>query len=220
MTKNTKPQTKSTRSEGAIALKRTGLSAPQIARRLGLKSDRGVSHWTSGRRLPLQQARLVLEREFGIAPADWDRVADVPAPPKRQRLRAGASTTAQARAEKLGQMVDAVLSDPALRKRPPMERVELLAQAARTLTVLSKLSGEAHELPVSAIVSTPHWRRVERATAEALEPWPDALEALRAAITKLATTGEAPPEPKRSPPKARARAPRRGSRGRDPMGVS
>lgn len=60
------------RSAGAIALKRAGLTAPQVAKRLGLGTDRAVGHWRTGRRKPEQSSRILLQSKLGIPVEYWD----------------------------------------------------------------------------------------------------------------------------------------------------
>lgn len=72
MTRAGKNYTKPVRSAGALALKRTGLTLPRIAKRLGMDSDRTVGHWRVGRRKPEQSSRIQMHGEFGIPVEYWD----------------------------------------------------------------------------------------------------------------------------------------------------
>lgn len=58
----------------------------------------------------------------------------------------------------------------------------MLANAAKTLAVLGKLTGVGLSISPRQILDSPNWRLIETAIITALKPWPDALRAVAKAL--------------------------------------
>lgn len=179
------------RTAGSVALKRLGLTQQQIAERLGSKGHTTVLRWMDGSRRPGKPARAKLLAEFKIPLDAWDKPAGgAKKPPKTkapapERPAAPTETaTVRSRALKLGRMVDGLLAEVA-DDSTPAERAKVLDQAARTLAVLGKLTGESGDVTIPTILASPHWRRLEDTIIAALEPWPDAARAVADAIVAI-----------------------------------
>lgn len=166
---------------GAVALHDAGKVA-QVARRLGV-SERTIAGWRSGARVPNEASRHQLERELQIPRADWDRpvaaqghappAAHTEAPPRA----AGADESDWRLAVQLDRLA-AMRADPDISERGRLELEKLELQVTRAV---ARRDGLEDLTTARFIGSRPFRELMDRATA-ALEPWPDAMRALAAAL--------------------------------------
>lgn len=195
------------KTRASVALAQCGESPEQVARRAGAKLAR-VYQWLRGERRPGVAWRERIHDLYGISPEHWDlpiefepgganllaQLDSPPAPvvqeetrPKSDSVRvqapAGAPQSAAETADLLLSQVQAFRSrvevDPVLTLS---EKAKVLKTCADTLSQVYKLTGAASEMPESKLLKTPAWRRVEAALVAALEPWPEALRAVGAAL--------------------------------------
>jgi hypothetical protein len=197
-------------SRGAVALKNCGKDFPTIAKIIG-SSASVVHNWMRGHRTPGDKFRGVLEEKFGISRAMWDEPAAAALPsglldklqspaPVAQAERAPDCTGEVPSSSLGGGPIDPRGEAEALvahvrryrleaENNPtlsPTERAKVLETASRSVERLYRLTGEAATIPESRILASPAWGRVKDAIAAALEPHPEALRAVTAALEELA----------------------------------
>lgn len=184
------------RPAGAIAFARIGDTQTELSRRL--KINQGlVSKILNGREKPSAAVKKRMLAEYGV---DWDAPAPVARPvqqraPRQQLRNVGRSQDVPTAA--LLSDVDAVRSearnmlatvrqlqadtqtDPDMY---PEKRAKVLASCATTLVKLGALTGESLSLSEGQIVQSPQFKRVAASLFSALEPFPDALQALTDAL--------------------------------------
>jgi hypothetical protein len=66
--------------------------------------------------------------------------------------------------------------------RDSRARAAMLANAAKTLHVLGKLTGVGLSISPRQILDSPNWGVIETAIITALKPWPEALRAVAKAL--------------------------------------
>lgn len=161
-------------SQGAYALKRTGLTQQQIAARLKVNQST-VARWLKGEKLPGVAARNQMLAEFSIAVDLWGKphkaqqskgktgAAKPPAKAGKGKPKAAPKPSegadVRSRALKLGELVDGLIEEAG--EGAPAERAAVIDRAARALSVLGKITGETGDVTVPTILSSPHWRRIE-----------------------------------------------------------
>lgn len=158
-------------------------SIANTAAKLGC-SPRIVSGWRSGRKIPNEGSRATIERVYGIARALWDKAASSeptgPAAPPHAPEGVEARESAEARLQAQLARLRAQRADPELTERGRLELEKLELAASRALA-----RAEGLELTERQILASVAWRRVCDRMVSALEPWPDAMRAVAAALDAL-----------------------------------
>lgn len=67
----------------------------------------------------------------------------------------------------------------------PMERSKVASSAAATLEKLGRITGEVLQISEARLLRTPAWRRIEGTIVTALQPYPEALQAVAVALQAL-----------------------------------
>ncbi len=194
------------KTKGSVAFAKSGRSANQHARELGLKVTY-ISNLMTGQRRPSKAVRERIEDLHGIPPDAWDLPIEyepaavqagllaglsageprpTPLPPALPPVPAPAEVTAtDVRREAqalLGQVQGfraKVQDDPVLTLS---EKAKVLGQCAQTLSLLYRMTGAAADIPVSKILKLPAWATLERTIVTALEAHPEAMRALGEAL--------------------------------------
>ena len=168
-------------------------------------AEANVSRWRAGKIRPNAETRKRIHAHGGPEPRAWDEVVGAPStpqptrpyarqpkhqptpPPPKKRRKPRKATTAAVIAE-----ADLWLAElEAFRNELPnlvtdaARRAGLLANAAKTLLAIGKLTGVGLALSQRQILDSPNWRLIEAQIIEALKPFgPDALRAVANAIHK------------------------------------
>jgi hypothetical protein len=145
-----------------------------------------ISRWGNGTRTPADDAiKKQIEADGGPLVCEWDelpaKVAARPAPPPPA---AGADATPDAvtaEANRLLAMVRQANSDAAT-EDDIVRRVAAFASCATVMQRLGRLVGAGHAVTERQILDSPHMRIISDRIITALEPWPDALAAVAAAL--------------------------------------
>lgn len=181
--------TKRPRNQGAIALRRTGLTQEQIAARLGMSQPQ-VQRWMACERVPSTPNRLRIYADFpDIEPSLWDQPAAPPKPSPtdaRHMQQAPPATPISVRdgvdmlRGKLHKLLHRIDDDGT-----PDEQAKVLKDATAALHVLARITGEAADISEAKIVRLPAWRRVRDALVEALGDQPDVLLRVESALEEF-----------------------------------
>lgn len=189
-------------SQGSLDFANDHRSGAEWAQLLGT-SQANVSRWRAGLLRPGAAVRQRIHAAGG-PPADaWDVSVGTQPPPKRQAKQAaapppprtkkpkrkpGGATAAAVIAEAdlwLAELEDFRAEIPTL-ARDARARAAMLANAAKTLHVLGKLTGVGLSISPRQILDSPNWRLIETAIIEALKPF--GAEPLRAVAKALDQT--------------------------------
>lgn len=177
------------RSRGAFELSKVGGDLATIAHTCGV-SVAAVSQWRAGLRTPSDVNRKLLHKQYAIDPKAWDQpmpqqarkqVPDVAPIAVTDLASAQAAIVAEAGRQLaiLQAAVSSIASDPLA---SPQEVIRSSSDAAKALALLGKLTGTTLDISPKQMLASPAWRQIEAQIVAALEPWPDALEALAAAL--------------------------------------
>ncbi len=111
----------------------------------------------------------------------------------RRAIPADASRpiTVAAGAETLAQLVRDELAKLAKAKGTATHRQNQIKRCVATLKMLGELTGETLQMPESKVVKLPAFRRLVDVVTRALDPWPEAMVAVRDAIERAAGGGAA-----------------------------
>jgi transcriptional regulator with XRE-family HTH domain len=173
-----------------------GSTQEEIASRLGVTRV-AVSQWLSGATRPAPSKRSAIAEVYGIAPELWEHASSDPPAPDRPAPTAEREHAARERAPRerpadgvLGkahrleqmahELMERVQADP---NATPLEQARVMASVAATLNLIAKITGQ-YELG-ARIMRLPMWRRIERAIADALQPFPEAAAAVAEAMRRL-----------------------------------
>lgn len=191
-------------SAGQVALRKSGHTQEQIAAATGA-SFALVGNWLTGARKPGPAYRDRLSELYSVRQLSWEEsppkaprapslVAKAAAPaalarpplPSAPPVKATPGDVLSEAAILIAQvrdMRDAVAKDPVATN---VEKARVLGMCGSTLAQAYKLTGEGLDMPESKLLQTPAFRRVLDTMTLALEPWPDAMRALAAALEKIA----------------------------------
>ena len=121
----------------------------------------------------------------GPEPKAWDQVAGTKTPKKKPKKRQRVKATPEVVVAEADYWLHALqdfrdelpnlVTDASARSR-------LLADSARTLAVLGKLTGIGLTVSTRQFLDSPNWRQLEAKIIDALSPWPDALRAVANAL--------------------------------------
>lgn len=163
-------------------------------------SQANVSRWRAGLLRPGPAVRQRIHAVGGPAPEAWDQPVGAAPPPKSRKAKQAPppptkpnkrksrkATAAAVIAEAdlwLAELEDFRSDIPSL-GRDARARAALLANAAKTLHVLGKLTGVGLSISPRQILDSPNWRLIEGAIIEALKPFgPEPLRALAKALDR------------------------------------
>jgi transcriptional regulator with XRE-family HTH domain len=181
------------KSQGSSEFERAGKTGAEWARLLGV-TPAAVCRWRSGQAKPTAELRTRIHSAGGPSPKAWDQVAGTPPPtkkkgaPKRAPQKATPQTVIEEADRWLAELQDFRDELPSLIS-DAKGRASLLANAAKTLAVLGKLTGVGLSISERQILDSPNWRLIEARIIEALKPWPDALRALGKALDRSRSGG-------------------------------
>lgn len=172
-------------NEGGRQFKAMPGTAREKARRYGV-SDATASRWISGGLVPSPRVRRRIFEDGGPEPGAWDVLIAPPERPIPVPVVEGAASPEATRAvaDRLQAVVARILEGLAGADQDPDLLLRDAEKAAGILTQLGKLTG-ATVLNERQILASPAWRRVEDSVVTALEPWPDAITAVRDALRGL-----------------------------------
>ncbi len=180
---------------GADLLSRLGLTLEEIATAAGA-SVTSAHHWTKCRSRPGAAARRALEAAYAIPVGAWDQACGPALPeasqaPPRREKEGDPPSVGESDSDALD--VDEVASElrktiagllGALRAKgaaglPPSARARVVSSCCASLAILDKIDGAALD---RRILSTPTFARIQVAIGDALEPYPEAMGAVAAAL--------------------------------------
>lgn len=174
-------------NDGAIALKKIPTATLVAELRCSVAT---ANAWKAGRRKPNDKARQRIWELWQIAPGAFDRDQE----PVKVTPGALAVVPGSATPEAVISEADLMLAELRQLQRAlaageggetAQARLDCLAQAARILTTLGKLTGVGLTVTTRQILSSPNWRLIEDTLTDALHDHPEALLALADALEGL-----------------------------------
>lgn len=187
------------RSAGGVALRRTGVSQPAIAEKVGVDAS-AVNRWISGAKKPGPASRAKLSEHYGIASELWDTSAKsakaqtkvpagkalpltppAPAPLTDAEAAGGAWEMAKSLQRDIKTQLDELFLEGS--NWAKAERAQVSSRLATAINVLAKLTGQ-YDLE-RRFFDLPSWRMVERELEAALADHPAAAEAVRVRFADL-----------------------------------
>jgi transcriptional regulator with XRE-family HTH domain len=177
------------RSEGQELLLAVPDSLQQVSDAIGI-TRAAVSLWRNGARVPEETHRRKLYARYSIPPASWDRVpGDMPPSSSEPAAAwfpdAGDAASPLDDCNRLLALLRSQLNRTDLIGR---ERVQLGDAFSRALAQKERLERARETLEARTIREHPEWRRMKRLMIKALIPYPEAAQAVEAAI--LAVLGD------------------------------
>lgn len=155
-----------------------------------------ISNWQRGETLPSSAARERIFEQGGPEPDAWDEPHVEPAAqfeaPSEDSAAAGPATPeslADTAARQLAQIqkLQRELAAPGgMSDMRPDEKVRLQLQMSDAIAKLSVFTGV--KLTPRMIVASPLWQEICEVIIAALEPWPDAMQAVARALDELKAT--------------------------------
>lgn len=176
---STEPQT-----EGQRALRLVPGSLSEIAEKLGTDKST-VGFWRSGQRTPKPAARERIQVVFGIAPEAWDRRPVGASNVTRAAPKPRGETSRESTLETTLWMIGELRSQLEEEDLPPSERRGLTDNMTKLLALRGRLEEKGELLESRIVLEHPTWKRIEGALVEALRPFPEAAEAVAAALGDL-----------------------------------
>lgn len=171
---------------GSYALHRCGKTRGELQQLFGWPANT-VTHYLQGRQKPGRKRRQQLEAELGIPITAWDQE-----PPEADAEATTASSSATEQAGRLRRVIDNQLAQLEAGGSSAEQSAKLISSLSQSIRNLGSLTGEGGGITEAKILKSPAWRRIEEALIEALEPYPDALEAALVGVRLL--VNERPPE--------------------------
>jgi len=174
------------KSQGSVEFSKDPRSGVEWSALLGATTA-SISRWKAGLVRPSADLRAKIHHAGGPDPKAWDQVVGTPPTPKRIKKRSKKRTKATAAAVIneadlwLAELQDFRDELPTL-VTDAAKRASLLANAAKTLAVLGKLTGVGLSVSNRQILDSPNWRIIEAKILAALRPWPDAMRAVSKAL--------------------------------------
>jgi predicted nucleic acid-binding Zn ribbon protein len=173
-------------SQGSIEFSKHPRSGVEWASLLGVTTA-SASRWKAGLVRPSAKLRQLIHANGGPDPKTWDQVVGAAAPTKRKlktkkkRVKATAAAVIDEADLWLAELQDFRNELPTL-VSDAKGRASLLANVAKTLLVLGKITGVGLNISPRQILDSPNWRLIEAKIIQALRPWPDALRAVAKAL--------------------------------------
>lgn len=177
-----RPEPKSARSAGSVALQRLGERQVDIAERVQVDQSL-VARWGTGERTPTPAQRKLLRTELGIPIGAWDKPPQAaPSIPPTKEVKSTPLNGVSFRTE-TQRLYDETIR---LRERAEYYRdrnndkmyLKVLREAAVQQTLLGRLLGVTTQISEERIVRTPAFRNVVDRILSAVAPWPEALRAI------------------------------------------
>jgi hypothetical protein len=159
-----------------------------------------VESWIRGDRTPGDGRRRAIADDGGPEPHLWDEMATAPALPRipdatdpeldddGEPVPRERATAAVVEREADSLLADYKILRSQIMSLPddrPGERVRIMTQLAGILTALGKMTGVGLVVSERQILASPNWLRVRDAIATAVEPFPEAAEAVADALAEL-----------------------------------
>jgi len=185
-------------TEGSRLLNSCGLSQQEIGERLGV-SHVSVCNWLSGKKLPNNQRRQDIYREFGVSPESWAQPAGLPPlmesvvgvgppiPPCHQDEQAIPSPVDCSNdiefLRKQQARLRSIIADPSFDSQPVSTQHRFLKLDLE----YSEAIDRSRDLPLVKVLNSRAWQAIRRAIGCALEPYPKASMACFDALAELET---------------------------------
>lgn len=175
---------------GAVLLGRVGKTQEEIATDCGV-SRALVGHWRNGLRVPSEAHQARLEVRHSIPRSSWQE-----APPAAVAARLGAQALRESNGRSSGSggpsegtrelalrlagkatsLLDRIEQDEEASYR---ERAAVMTAVLQTLRLLAMCESDEEKL-----LRSPHWQRLEEKICEALQPFPEAADAVSKALNR------------------------------------
>lgn len=186
-------------SKGSLALNNDHRSGAEWAALLST-SEANVSRWRAGKFKPGAAVRQLIAANGGPAPDAWDESPTAaplatparpsrptkakPPPPKpRRKPRKATASAVITEADHWLAELEAFRAELPSLVSDARSRANLIANAAKTLHVLGKLTGVGLSISPRQILDSPNWRLIEARIIEALKPFgPEPLRAVGKAL--------------------------------------
>lgn len=174
---------------GAAKLAAVELSISEIIERLKAEgvsvTGPAVSRWQHGKRVPRGEDRRALSRAFGIPTGAWDEEPEAPGAPaaaaSSPRPIASADPTAADLARDLLTRIQLYREQAETTQLGVQARKMLAEMEGSAIERYARLSGNRSS--ERDMVASPQFKRLLEEMFRALAPYPDAMRALRAAMT-------------------------------------
>lgn len=179
-----RPLPRLTRSAGAILIQALPWGQRDIADRVGI--DRTlVTRFGLGERVPTKPQRQLLFAEFGIPPEAWDRMPEAPPEPDPGGVPELTDATFRMQTQALFGEVQHLrnAADWYRRQNNPKMHMSTVKAAIAQHVLLGKLLGITLEITEEKAARLPAVRRILERVALALQPYPEAYEAAREALS-------------------------------------
>jgi hypothetical protein len=166
-------------------------SLSEVAGKVGCSSRQTVSDWGKGEKVPGAAYRPRLKEAYGIPAEAWERPpADGrSAPSPRPSSPPGVTRTTLEQCLALIRDTEAELeADQAAKPEDrlmPSERVKLRDTFARALSLRHRLESAGELLEDRLVRQHPEWKRFRASLLKAVVPYPDAAQAVAAALQEL-----------------------------------
>jgi hypothetical protein len=185
------------RTEGQRRLLAVDLAVRKLAEQLRV-SPGLLSEWRAGAKLPGPKWRGRLEAELAIPATSWTRRPEGARPPKTKPAAppAPAPTAAELDEDLVAEPITVeaarahaktlfdALNDPGDDLEPAL-RSRLSDSYTKALALVGKLELDAQALDHRIATENPRWHAIRKTIAKALEPHPDALRDVIAALEPL-----------------------------------
>lgn len=172
------------RSEGQLRFVQIVGSLAAIAARLQMRSAQSVADWRTGRKVPSQDARVRIEREFGIAVDLWSVLPGGLAGADPDSEPDDVDTAPLPSSLDMCLAMLRVMQRDRQRDLVPSERSKLADAEARLIALRARLEEQVELSEDRYVRDHPAWKRFCDLVLEALEPYPDAARAVHVAIVK------------------------------------
>lgn len=174
--------TTSAKSEGQRLLLAINASHNEVAASVGT-SKQLVSYWRRGEKVPGKKFRAKLEDLYGIPPSAWERVPYAGGTPPAAPPPARASVADDL--DEIDHLRDLLRDLRRLRRDTGLTataRARVASEESKTIGRLEALRARRELLEDRVVREHPAWHRLRDAILRALEPFPEASQAVIAAI--------------------------------------
>jgi hypothetical protein len=156
-------------------------------------SDAGVKHWATGRRKPGAEARLLLEKHFGVGVSAWDEKPPPPATKPKIREPGEPLPPSEPIAEEVTskelafrhiQRILRQIEEAEADEASTRELAQLDNALSTAIRVRARTAGEL-EVTEAMLMRSTAWARAMRVLFEALEKHPEAAKDVEAAFSAM-----------------------------------